>query len=271
MKFAYLITSYNNFKVLAKLVELLDDPRNDIFIHFDKKTRNLPNLHTNFSKLVYIANRIDVRWGTYSQIQSYFELYREAHNNGPYDYYHLLSGTTLPLKSQDYLHSFFEKCHGQSLVNLWKRDDGESEFKLKRIHFWIDNFQSNIKWLQWCTQRFWTLNMFVQKRLGIRINKKDTFHKADCWVSLSDSAIKYLLENESRIARKYKYSFAGDEYYVATELMNNPMTKVLHCPYLLYRVFEPGEPHPKNLTIKDFNELQNTEYLFARKFSDNTI
>ena len=32
---AYLILAHKNFGQLRKLVELLDDPRNDIFIHVD--------------------------------------------------------------------------------------------------------------------------------------------------------------------------------------------------------------------------------------------
>ena len=34
---AYLIMAHNNFYILEKLLILLDDPRNDIYIHIDKK------------------------------------------------------------------------------------------------------------------------------------------------------------------------------------------------------------------------------------------
>ena len=37
MKHAYLILAHNEFEVLRKLISALDDPRNDIFIHFDEK------------------------------------------------------------------------------------------------------------------------------------------------------------------------------------------------------------------------------------------
>ena len=33
---AYLIMAYNNWRQLRMLLELLDDPRNDIYIHIDK-------------------------------------------------------------------------------------------------------------------------------------------------------------------------------------------------------------------------------------------
>ena len=40
---AYLILAHKNFTQLRKLVELLDDSRNDIFIHVDKKARFNPD------------------------------------------------------------------------------------------------------------------------------------------------------------------------------------------------------------------------------------
>lgn len=37
MRHAYLIIAHNEFEVLKLLIECLDDSRNDIYIHFDKK------------------------------------------------------------------------------------------------------------------------------------------------------------------------------------------------------------------------------------------
>ena len=36
---AYLILAHKNFGQLRKLIELLDDPRNDIFVHVDAKAK----------------------------------------------------------------------------------------------------------------------------------------------------------------------------------------------------------------------------------------
>lgn len=37
MKHAYLIIAHHEFEILKKLVQAIDDERNDIYIHFDKK------------------------------------------------------------------------------------------------------------------------------------------------------------------------------------------------------------------------------------------
>lgn len=38
-KHAYLVMAYDNFKQLEKLIKTLDDERNEIFVHIDKKTK----------------------------------------------------------------------------------------------------------------------------------------------------------------------------------------------------------------------------------------
>ena len=39
-KHAYLIIAHNNFYILEKLILLIDDIRNDIYLHIDSKVKN---------------------------------------------------------------------------------------------------------------------------------------------------------------------------------------------------------------------------------------
>ena len=64
MRHAYLILAHNNFKQLSKLVSLLDDRDNDIFIHIDKKSNILlENLSMSFNlkfSKVHIYNKYKI-------------------------------------------------------------------------------------------------------------------------------------------------------------------------------------------------------------------
>ena len=62
-------------------------------------------------------DRINVQWGGYSQIKCELKLLKSAieHN---YDYYHLISGVYLPLKTQDYIHNFMIKIMVKNLFIL---------------------------------------------------------------------------------------------------------------------------------------------------------
>ena len=49
-KHAYLIIAHNNWKILERLLILLDDNRNDIYLHIDRKS-DLINFSNNFLML----------------------------------------------------------------------------------------------------------------------------------------------------------------------------------------------------------------------------
>jgi len=269
MRFAYLITSHNNFALLQELVNQLDDERNEIFVHYDKKVKDIPSISTRYSRLHILDTRIDVRWGHVSLIKSFFELFREAQKYGPFDFYHILSGVSLPLKTQDFIHSYFEPQIGSSIFRMRYNDSGEADFKIRKIHFGIRNFQAPQPAIKYLVQRFWTVNMFFQKKLGIRINKVEVFFKSECWASLSNDAVNYLLTNEQGILKRYHYALAGDEYYLVSELKKDPSQKIIDDQHLLFVEFELD--HPRLLNRQDYEKLLDSDYIFARKFDDSLI
>ena len=65
VKHAYLILAHNNYYILERLIKLLDDERNDLFIHVDKKVDGfdeeyfLKQVHK--SSLNFIQPRVDVK------------------------------------------------------------------------------------------------------------------------------------------------------------------------------------------------------------------
>ena len=71
MKHAYLIIAHNDPTLLAVLVEMLDDERNDIYILIDKKadTSQFSVVKATKSILIY-APRIDIKWGHISQVEA---------------------------------------------------------------------------------------------------------------------------------------------------------------------------------------------------------
>lgn len=97
---------------------MLDDSRNDIYLHLDKKWKlNLLDVYIpKRAKLFFMKKRMDIRWGDISLIKLEFKLFQMAYENGPYLYYHLLSGVDLPIKSQDYIHEFFKEIMVKSLL-----------------------------------------------------------------------------------------------------------------------------------------------------------
>ena len=125
-KHAYMIIAHNEFELLETLVRLLDDPRNDIYIHIDAKVKNFDFAHfkqlVQKSKLEFTPRRLSVTWGHSSQVMTELLLLQTAVNGEnsaePYAYFHLLSGVDLPIKSNDEVHAFFAENQGKEFVNF---------------------------------------------------------------------------------------------------------------------------------------------------------
>jgi hypothetical protein len=88
MKIAYLITAYNNFLHLERLINALNDRTNPVFyVHIDKKSK-MPDIFNNLKNVIFIKRR-RIWWGGWSHLASIIDLIREASRNN-YEYYILL-------------------------------------------------------------------------------------------------------------------------------------------------------------------------------------
>ena len=62
MKHAYLIMAHKQENLLRKLLNILDDENNDIFLHVDKKMILASDIKLEKSKIYFVESR-DVKWG----------------------------------------------------------------------------------------------------------------------------------------------------------------------------------------------------------------
>lgn len=272
MRHSYLIIAHNEFEILKLLVAALDDERNDIYVHIDKKVKSLPVLTAVKSNLYVLKKRIDVRWGNYSQIKCEYLLWEAAMSNGPYDFYHLISGTHLPLKDQNIIHSFFNNYQGMSLFsNLDKRErDYQEILKLHRFNFFTKTYASTNKALSIVSQFLWKSFIALQHWLMITINDGIQFYWANNWCSLSQDAVSYLIEHKKKILRRYRWTFCGDEWFAPTELMNSGLSQsVIGSDELLYGYIQKS--NASVLTMDDYKKLISSGCIFARKFSKDFI
>lgn len=262
---AYLIIAHNEFEVLQKLLQALDDKRNDIYVHIDKKVKTLPILSVTQSRLYLLDKRVDVRWGTVSQIKAEYRLMEEAYRRGGYDYYHIISGTHYPLKSQDELHTYFNGLGGKSLLQPMESNDYQIDLKLRRYNFFVGGFHHSIPWISRVSQFAWKVLIRIQKIGHILRNKDKRYIQASNWVSLSEETVHYLLENKKVIVHDYRYSFCGDEFFVPTELQLAEFDDTIYDTQVLYQKI--GRAQTAYFTMADYEEIMASNCLFARKFS----
>lgn len=85
MRHAYLIMAHNQFYILEKLLLLLDDARNDIYLHIDAKVEKFDFVYfENLMKrsTLYYVKRLDVRWGNISIVHCVVNLLKVAFQTG---------------------------------------------------------------------------------------------------------------------------------------------------------------------------------------------
>jgi len=266
MRNAWLIIAHNEFGILQKLISSLDNAQSDIYVHIDKKVKQMPEIHADKSRIILLEDRVDVRWGTVSQIRAELTLLEAAAKRGPYSHYHILSGTHLPLKCLSDLMAFYGDHKNETVVRCWQEDAGDADFKLRRYHFPLRHFKYGSSFQRLLCQNTWNFIIKVQKILGIRHWKDEKFIKTDNWLSLSEDDCQYLIMHRKEILDKYRWSFCGDEYFVASELAKGGKS-FYSFPKLLYVEFQGDTPRTFNISYLPV--LQSSDYLWARKFSSD--
>lgn len=273
-KHAYLILCHTNFEQLYLLLDLLDDERNDIYLHIDKKSKGYSKeqLHKRLKKSnMYLVKPVKVAWGGSSMIHAELVLLQEAIKK-EYQFYHLLSGMDLPLKSQDEIHRFFQQRQGVSFVSL-ERDAIYNKTKsfMDRINYFF--------FLQNLTGRnsgriiggliyFERFSLALQKKLKICRTKRLSidYCKGSQWFSITHEVARYIVDNYKEYKRVFRFSHCADEIFLQTILVNSPLLDTIEDNGLRLIDWERGEPY--TFREEDFDLLINpsNKNLFARKF-----
>lgn len=277
MKHAYLIMAHNEFGILEKIIKLIDDERNDLFIHIDKKVKDFD--FKKFGEIpkkskIYFTKRIDVRWGTESQIACEYIVLKHATSTNKYAYYHLLSGMDIPLVNQDTIHSFFDKHQGKEFVHFFSHHsikDNRLE-RIKYYHFFIKNLRSKNKLKMKIAHKLHRLSLKIEKKLKINRTKgKDYWYGAN-WFSITDDLARYVVSLEKSIKKEFKTTFCADELFLQTIVYRSDFHKNLYKKAdddyeQIKRCIDWKRGKPYVYRLADYDELMNSKQFFARKLN----
>lgn len=265
---AYLIICHERFEVLGKLVEALDDARNDIYVHVDKKWRGpMPQLSTKNANVRILDQRIDGRWADFSLVEIELALLKEATSRRRYSYYHLLSGVDYPLKSQDYIHDFMNTNQGKEFIGFAKGAERELAIRARYRHLFHRQFKNRNILIRGTRKAF----VFFQKLAGSRINTDIELRKGSQWWSITHDFAMHLLAREEEIRRRFRRSYCPDEMVTQTVCYNSAFYSRVYDPEdefhgcMRYIPWENGEL--KALTGDDILKMRASDRLFGRKFT----
>ena len=275
-KHAYLIMAHTQPELLKKLLERLDDERNDIYLHIDSKAEDYPISDVaavlKKSKCIF-TERTDVKWGSYSQIHCEMILLKESVKT-EHAYYHLLSGMDLPIKSQDEIHTFFDKYAGLEFVDEDLPEINESALsRVKYFHTFYGkagSMEDILGAVETKLQRFMGINRLKNEENVI-------FQKGRNWFSITHGLAKLVVDKEEWIRRIFEKTVCGDEVFLQTVARNSEYAEKICNPNTMPEIPDTrlidwargNNNNPYLFRETDLEELKNSSALFARKFDLN--
>lgn len=265
MNHAVMIMGFGDDRIAQRTIDILDNKHIDFFIHWDKKFQ-LPHFKSKYSRIFYCRNRIDVKWGQYTEIQAEKELLHTVEeNNNDYDYVHLISSSDIPLFTSNYFINYFTKDAyiGYKHPNLPRVE--------KRLSFYYPISRVDVRNKLWLIKIIKITNYIF----GINRLKNKKVKMGPQWFTIKGKYVSQVLSFDDSI---FKNSFLGSEEFIQMALPQfDPEVEVtdINAEALRYiKWVGKGKPHPKTFSVKDVKELKkliNTKYAFARKVSDPLV
>lgn len=280
MKQAILVQCHKNPKQVNLLLDALDDPNLDIYVHIDKKSNIGSEIKTG--KQIHILPdeyRVDVGWAVFSQVEATLNLMRYAAAWGEYGHYLLCSGQDYPLVKASELSDFLNKNADFNFVQIWasKKGGGYTNNYDKRTEIYypysvLGNTlpkriaKRALVELTGGYNRTWPI--FRRKQL-----ENVDFYFGSQWVCISGEMEKWLeeyIKNHQEFIEFYRHTNCPDESFFQTLLMNSPY-KDRRQDYLHYIDWSSGGNSPKNLDVSDIDRMMKSGKLMARKFEDEGV
>lgn len=287
MRHAYLIITHSGWDQLRLLIECLDSNNTDIYIHVDKKTKDVPVediKNTAKKSHVEIFSEYKVYWGSFELVQAELLLFKRA-SEKHYDYYHLLSGADLPIKPKSYIDEFFEKNCGFEFVHFDTDERLHTDKELgrrTRLYHFLQNYRRRYK-LSIANNFFTFLErclLAVQIVMHIDRMKRHPHFQiryGSQWVSITDKLVRYIISQEKLIYEVFKYTNCADELFIQSLVYNSEFRDRLydrnydddvHANMRLIDMKHRGaNGNPYTWRVSDWKEIQSSDCLFARKFS----
>jgi hypothetical protein len=288
MKIAYLILAHNTPNHLSRLVRALDCSSAAFFIHLDQKSDISPFRDRLLDRNVtFLKDRLAVYWGDFSDVEATINLMKEALNCSPdLGYLALMSGSDYPLRSPQYIESFFSRNEGCQFINL-------VPVPCEPVGKPIDRFQQY--WLRTPYHRKfivraiarlnslnWRLKFFNRDYKKVFKGLKP-FGGSQWWALTADACRQILKFIDSRpdVVKYFKNVYLPDESFFHTIVGNSEFANKVRRNLTFADWSRPGGG-PALIDMNHLHTFAKTdvilmddfygrgELLFARKFPDDS-
>ena len=275
-KHAFLVMAHNNFNVLKSFISQIDAENHDIYIHINKRVKTFPRDEliacATKSKITFVERKV-VKYCDYTMMDAVKSLMKTA-TQTYHDYYHMVSGADMMLKTNNEFDNFFEENFGKEFVAF--ASEFSEDFVLYRNYF-IALHRTKYHYVNVAFIKIRRFLINLQKKFGLKVKPIHGYEtkKGFDWYSLTHNAVNYLLEIEPVFKKTFYRAFCPTEFFAQTLLWNSKFKNNLYqldskdqCAQCArYIDWERGRPYTFRECDKEM--LDNSEAMFARKFDEN--
>lgn len=269
MRVAFLMQCHKNPEQINLLLDALNHPMADVFVHVDKKSQEIKDKITQREGVYILPEQqcVDVQWAQYSQVEATLQLLSAAVNRGGYSHYFLISGQDFPLMSIEEIVKFLNEHKNENFIDCSsiKKFEKRNDIFFPRMVVGRRKWQKVLKNVLVYGTGGWSRTFSVIKRAA---PGNVQYYFGSSWWCLNDAMVQWIynfLDEHPEYIKLFKHSLCPDECFFQTLVMDSPFASSVK-PYLHYIKWEKGKSSPKTLTESDYQEMVNSSKLMARKF-----
>jgi hypothetical protein len=283
MKIAFLIMAYKNPKQMGRLILSLNSTDSAFYLHIDKKS-NLPDFKNVLSQLNKNTNitflpRFDCYWRGPGIITSILYGLNKILEDKNFNRIVLISGQDYPIKPVEHIFNFYENNSEKNFISYFKLPYDNwlngGLARIKNYHFRI--FGKTYIYPPLADPVHAYSKLFY-KTAQIRFRKPREFPDGlvpyggfSHWqiTALAAREILDFVNKRPDYLKFHKYSWVADEMFFQTVLLNSKNDALINSIVnndLTYIKWLKDMPQTEILKTCDYEEIKNSNKLFARKF-----
>ena len=261
----FLIQAHKDLDQLNTLVEQLRDDAFVVYVNLDRKCALDPGDVHPYARQV--ARRVDVHWGTFSQVQAVLNALAQIDAEVPaYDKVTFLSAQDFPLLSNARLKTALARLSGHELLDVTPIGTAPGQWAAasRYQYFWAD--QGSLARHLACRAVNRMLRAAGRTR---RLPGGMQAYGGSSWWALSQACIRHVLGRVDRapgLARFFRHCACPDELFFQTLIMNSPFARrVLGHNFRYVQWPEHGARNPSILVEADVARIAASHAHFCRK------
>lgn len=280
MALGYVILAHRNPHQLQRLLNVLAVGENTVALHIDarasKAVHGAAAEWARTSPQVKLIRPRPVAWGQFSLVEAQLDALRRllANDVPRWSHVNLISAQDFPLHSQRSIEAELAAAPERSYISWFKPEEvwPEAERRICRYYLNTPRF-SRALFLPGVGRR---LRQMLHFEGGIvhlpKIRRRAPgffrWYGGSNHVTLARAACEHVVRDPgaARIIHWLKYSRIPDESVFQSVLLNSRIPFDLVNDDRREITFAEGSPHPKVLTMADWDRLARSEKWFARKF-----